>query len=82
VTAEEVELVHNVGRLEQLLASDATLRGDAEGVVAVDCEGVLIPDTLCPTSGKQRLSGPRPRPPRYGDCSSLDLGVVSPPESR
>ena len=45
VTGEEVELVHNVGRLEQLLASDATLRGDAEGVVAVDCEGV--PDTLC-----------------------------------
>ena len=45
VTAEEVELVHNVGRLEQLLASDATLRGDTEGVVAVDCEGV--PDTLC-----------------------------------
>ena len=37
--------MHNVGRLEQLLASDATLRGDTEGVVAVDCEGV--PDTLC-----------------------------------
>ena len=39
-SGEEVELVQTVERLKQLLASDAALNGDAESVVAVDCEGV------------------------------------------
>ena len=39
-SGDVVELVQSATRLQQLLASDAALRGDARCVVAVDCEGV------------------------------------------
>jgi hypothetical protein len=35
--ANFVELVHTI---EQLIAADAALRGDAQCIMAVDCEGV------------------------------------------
>jgi hypothetical protein len=39
-SGDVAELVQSVTRLQQLLASDAALRGDLRCVVAVDCEGV------------------------------------------
>ena len=44
-TGEHVQLVQSTEALKQVLASDAVLRGEAEGVVAVDCEGV--PESIC-----------------------------------
>jgi hypothetical protein len=43
-TGEVVELVQSIARLNQLMASDAELRGDVGCVVAVDCEGA--PESL------------------------------------
>jgi predicted Fe-Mo cluster-binding NifX family protein len=39
-SGDVVELVHSAAHLQQLLESEAALRGDASCVVAVDCEGV------------------------------------------
>jgi hypothetical protein len=59
-SGDVVELVQNSTRLQQLLESDAALRGESHCVVAVDCEGVpealhLIQLAYFTTEGVKRL---------------------------
>jgi hypothetical protein len=59
-SGDVVELVQNPTRLQQLLESDAALRGESPCVVAVDCEGVpealhLIQLAYFTTEGVKRV---------------------------
>jgi stage III sporulation protein SpoIIIAA len=54
-TGENVELVHSLERFEQLLASDATLCGETDSVVALDCEGVPEALHLIQLATKERV---------------------------
>jgi stage III sporulation protein SpoIIIAA len=54
-TGENVELVQSLERFEQLLASDATLCGETDSVVALDCKGVPEALHLIQLATKERV---------------------------